>query len=89
MARSLLDAAQSPHQLRHWGIGRRPLQGPYTDTTRPFGEAPQFITVACAGSERGILRERVPAGQERTRPQGTHIGRPGGTTAAGFAGRVA
>ncbi len=89
MARSVFDAAQSLEQLRHWGIGLRSLQEPYIDTTSPFGEALYFITIAYAGLERGILRERVRAGLERARRQGRHIGRPGGTTNRGFEGRAA
>ncbi len=47
------------------------------------------MTMAYAQSERGILSERTKAGMHRARRQGKHIGRPPGTTRAGFAERWA
>lgn len=76
LARSVFDAASTLEKLRHWGVGLRSLQEPYIDTTSPFGEALFFITMAYAGLERGILRERVRAGMERARREGKHLGRP-------------
>lgn len=48
-------------------MGLRSYSEPWLDTTSPFGEALYYITVAYAQLERGILRERVKAGMERTR----------------------
>lgn len=85
--RSVLDAATTLERLRAWGIGLRPYSEPWLDTTSPFGEALYYITVAYAQLERGILRERVKAGMERTRKQGRRIGRPRVIDRRGFIGR--
>lgn len=85
--RSVLDAATTLERLQAWGVGLRSYTEPWLDTTSPFGEALYYITAAYAQLERGILAERVRAGMDRARRQGRHIGRPGGTQAAGFAER--
>jgi len=85
--RSVLDAANTLERLRGWGIGLRSYTEPWLDTTSPFGEALYYITVAYAGLERGILRERVKAGMERARRQGQKIGRPKVTDRRGFTER--
>ena len=85
--RSVLDAATTLERLRAWGVGLRSYSEPWLDTTSPFGEALYYITVAYAGLERGILRERVIAGMERARRQGKHIGRPRVTDRRGFKNR--
>ncbi len=82
--RSVLDAANTLERLRNWGVGLRSYSEPWLDTTSPFGEALYYITIAFAGLERGILRERVMAGMERARKQGHQIGRPRVTTRQGF-----
>lgn len=64
--RSVLDAATTLERLRTWGVGLRSYTEPWLDTTSPFGEALYYITVAYAQLERGILRERVKAGMERS-----------------------
>jgi putative DNA-invertase from lambdoid prophage Rac len=74
--RSVLDAATTLERLRGWGIGLRSYCEPWLDTTSPFGEALYYITAAYAQLERGILAERVRAGMERARKEGTHVGRP-------------
>ena len=87
--RSVPDAANTLERLRSWGVGLRSYAEPWLDTTSPFGEALYYITVAYAGLERGILRERVKAGMERARRQGRRIGRPRGSARPGFAQRLA
>jgi len=87
--RSVLDAAQTLERLRAWRVGLRSYQGPWLDTTSPFGEALYYITVAYTQLERGILRERVKAGMERARREGRPIGRPPVTERLGFAARWA
>jgi len=82
--RSVLDAATTLERLRGWGVGLRSYSESWLDTTSPFGEALYYITVAYAGLERGILRERVKAGMERARRQGHRIGRPRVTDRKGF-----
>ncbi|XUW99743.1 MAG: recombinase family protein [Dehalogenimonas sp.] len=82
--RSVLDAANTLERLRNWGVGLRSYTEPWLDTTSPFGEALYYITIAFAGLERGILRERVTAGMERARKQGHQIGRPRVTSRQGF-----
>jgi len=44
--RSMLDAAQTLERLRAWRIGLRSYQEPWLDTTSPFEEALNYITVA-------------------------------------------
>jgi len=44
--RSVLDAAQTLERLRAWRIGLRSYQEPWLDTTSPFEEALNYITVA-------------------------------------------
>lgn len=73
--RSVLDAATTLERLRAWSVGLRSYNEPWLDTTSPFGEALYYITVAYAGLERGILRERVKGGIERYRKQGKPWGR--------------
>lgn len=85
--RSVLDAATTLERLRAWGVGLRSYSEPWLDTISPFGEALYYITVAYAGLERGILRERVKAGMDRARRQGRRIGRPRVTDRRGFSGR--
>jgi DNA invertase Pin-like site-specific DNA recombinase len=86
--RSVLDAANTLERLRAWGVGLRSYTEPWLDTTSPFGEALYYITVAYAQLERGILRERVKAGMERARKQGSLIGRPKVTSRPGFKHRL-
>ncbi len=85
--RSVLDAATTLERLRAWGVGLRSYTEPWLDTTSPFGEALYYITAAYAQLERGILSERVRAGMERARRQGSRLGRPGGTRREGFGER--
>ena len=85
--RSVLDAATTLERLRAWGVGLCSYSEPWLDTTNPFDEALYYITVAYAGLERGILRERVKAGMERSRRQGRRIGRPKVTDSRGFSRR--
>jgi DNA invertase Pin-like site-specific DNA recombinase len=73
--RSVLDAATTLERLRTWTVGLRSYGEPWLDTTSPFGEALYYITVAYAGLERGILRERVKGGIARIRKQGKPWGR--------------
>ena len=74
------------------GAGCRPAQLPGAvarHTTRPFGEALYYITVADAQLARGILREHVKAGTDRARGEGRRVGRPPVTARPAFAERWA
>jgi DNA invertase Pin-like site-specific DNA recombinase len=65
----------------------RSYSEPWLDTTSPFGEALNYVTVAYAQLERGILRETVKTGMDRARRQGHRIGRPKVTDWKGFSKR--
>ena len=52
------------------------MQEPWIDTTTPIGEAMYHITLAWAQLEKKQLTERVKAGMDRARAEGTPIGRP-------------
>jgi DNA invertase Pin-like site-specific DNA recombinase len=82
--RSVLDAANTLEQLRHWRVGIRSYSEPWLDTTSPFGEALFHITAAYAQLERAVLVERVKAGMERAARQGVRVGRPPALERKGF-----
>ena len=82
--RSVLDAANTLEQLRHWRVGIRSYSEPWLDTTSPFGEALFHITAAYAQLERAVLAERVKAGMERAARQGVRVGRPPALDRKGF-----
>ncbi|TAN31376.1 hypothetical protein EPN29_13530 [bacterium] len=87
--RSVLDAANTLEQLRHWRIGIRSYSEPWLDTTSPFGEALFHITAAYAQLERAVLAERVKAGMDRAAREGVRIGRPAAIDRKGFRRRWA
>jgi DNA invertase Pin-like site-specific DNA recombinase len=64
--RSVLHAAQTLEQLKHWGVALKSLQEAWLDTTSPMGEMMYYITIAYAQLERSLISERVKAGMERT-----------------------
>ncbi len=74
--RSVVDGATTLQTLRSCGCGIRSMQEPWIDTTTPIGEAMYHITLAWAQLERKQLTERVKAGMDRARAEGTPIGRP-------------
>lgn len=74
--RSVLHAAQTLEQLKHWGVGLKSLQEAWLDTTSPMGEMMYYITIAYAQLERSLISERVKAGMDRARREGKHVGRP-------------
>ncbi len=74
--RSVLDAANTLEHLRGWDVDLRSYQEPWLDTTSPFGETLYYITAAYAQLERSLIAERVRAGMDRAKKQGTHVGRP-------------
>lgn len=74
--RSVLHAAQTLEQLKHWGVGLKSLQEAWLDTTSPMGEMMYYITIAYAQLERSLISERVKAGMDRAKREGKHIGRP-------------
>lgn len=74
--RSVLHAAQTLEQLKHWGVGLKSLQEAWLDTTSPMGEMMYYITIAYAQLERALISERVKAGMERAKREGKQVGRP-------------
>jgi DNA invertase Pin-like site-specific DNA recombinase len=74
--RSVVDGANTLQTLRSCGCGIRSLQEPWIDTTTPIGEAMYHITIAWAQLEKRQITERVKAGMDRARADGTPVGRP-------------
>jgi|GEM_PF-419606 len=74
--RSVLDGASTLQMLTACGCGLRSLQEPWIDTTTAIGEALYHITLAWAQLEKRQIAERVKAGMDRARAEGTHVGRP-------------
>jgi len=75
-----LDGASTLQTLTACGCGLRSLQEPWIDTTTAIGEALYHITLAWAQLEKRQIAERVKAGMDRARAEGTHVGRPRRTT---------
>ena len=74
--RSVLHAAQTLEQLKHWGVGLKSHQEAWLDTTSPMGEMMYYITIAYAQLERNLIAERVKAGMDRAQREGKALGRP-------------
>jgi len=74
--RSVLDGASTLQMLTACGCGLRSLQEPWIDTTTAIGEALYHITLAWAQLEKRQIAERVKAGMDRAKAEGTHVGRP-------------
>ena len=74
--RSVLHAAQTLEQLKHWGVGLKSHQEAWLDTTTPMGEMMYYITIAYAQLEKSLIAERVRAGMDRAKREGKAIGRP-------------
>ena len=73
--RSVLHAAQTLEQLKHWGVGLKSQQEAWLDTTSPMGEMMYYITIAYAQLEKSLISERVKAGMDRAKRQGKAVGR--------------
>src|SRR4051794_11386045 len=61
---------------RSYGIKYRSLQEAFIDTTHSFGDLLAAFVAKVAELERQRIRERVKAGLEKARSQGTRLGRP-------------
>jgi putative DNA-invertase from lambdoid prophage Rac len=85
--RSVAHMATTVEQLRRWGVGLRSYSEPWLDTSgsSPAADLMLNILASFAQFERALIAERVRAGMARAKKQGKHLGRPGGTQAAGFA----
>jgi DNA invertase Pin-like site-specific DNA recombinase len=71
-----LQTLQHLNQLSSYGIGFRSFTEPYLDSCGIFKEAVIAILGTIAKQERVRISERVRAGLERARSQGTKTGRP-------------
>ena len=75
LSRSLSDLVQTLEELHACGIDLY-LHQQAIDTTTPAGKAMFQMCGVFAEFERGILSERVKAGLNRAKQQGTKLGRP-------------
>lgn len=75
MARSLRHLLDVMEKLRAWGVEFVSLTEPF-DTTTPSGTLIWQIVGAIAEFERSLISERVKAGLEHAKRNGTHVGRP-------------
>ena len=75
LSRSLSDLVQTLEELHACGIDHY-LHQQAIDTTTPAGKAMFQMCGVFAEFERGILSERVKAGLNRAKQQGTKLGRP-------------
>ena len=71
-----LQTLQYLNQLSSYGIGFRSFTEPYLDSCGIFKEAVIAILGTIAKQERVRISERVRAGLDRARSQGTKSGRP-------------
>jgi DNA invertase Pin-like site-specific DNA recombinase len=76
LGRSLANLLTTLDELGHHGVGFVSLRDAGIDTTSPAGRLLLQLMGAFAEFERGLIRERCMAGQERARAKGKHIGRP-------------
>jgi len=74
-ARSVKHLVAALETFRSLNVGFISLQE-QLDTSTPIGQAMFTIIGAMAQLERDIIRERVVAGLDRARAQGTRLGRP-------------
>jgi DNA invertase Pin-like site-specific DNA recombinase len=72
----IVKTLQQLNNLTHDGIKYRSLQESFIDTTHPFGDLLAAFVAKIAELERQRIRERVKAGLEKARSQGTRLGRP-------------
>lgn len=73
--RSVADLVSTLQELQHLGVGFVSLTEAL-DLTTPAGRAMAGLLAVFAEFEREILRERVRAGLDHARQQGTRLGRP-------------
>jgi DNA invertase Pin-like site-specific DNA recombinase len=71
-----LQTLQHLNQLSSYGVGFRSFTEPYLDSCGIFKEAVIAILGTIAKQERVRISERVRAGLDRARSQGTKSGRP-------------
>jgi DNA invertase Pin-like site-specific DNA recombinase len=79
-----LQTLQYLNQLSSYGVGFRSFTEPYLDSCGIFKDAVIAILGTIAKQERVRISERVRAGLNRTRQQGTRSGRPIGRPRAVF-----
>ena len=75
LGRSLLHMVQVVDELLGKGIHVVSATEPHMDSTTPQGRLMRNIFASVAEYERGLIRERVRAGQARARAQGVRFGR--------------
>lgn len=76
LGRSTSDILFVVEELKARDIKLIVLQFGAMDITSPMGKLVLSVMAACAELERNILIERTHAGLERTKAQGTRLGRP-------------
>ena len=79
-----LDTLKYLEQLNGYGVGYRSFTEPYLDSCGMFKDAIIAILGTIAKQERIRLSERIRAGLDRVRLQGTRSGRPIGRPRAVF-----
>jgi DNA invertase Pin-like site-specific DNA recombinase len=79
-----LDTLKYLEQLHGYGVGYRSFTEPYLDSCGMFKDAIIAILGTIAKQERIRLSERICAGLDRVRLQGTRSGRPIGRPRAVF-----
>lgn len=75
LGRSLVDLLATIQHLESCGIDLY-LDQQSIDTTTPMGRLVFQVTGAFAEFERSMIKQRVKAGLDRARAQGTRLGRP-------------
>lgn len=76
LGRSASDVLNVVEELKNRGIKLKVMQFDGMDITSPMGKMILTCMSAMAELERNILIERTVAGLERTKAQGTKLGRP-------------
>lgn len=79
-----LETLQHLNQLNNYGVGFRSYSEPYLDSCGIFKDAVIAILGTIAKQERLRISERVRAGLNRVKVQGTRSGRPVGRPKAVF-----
>jgi|SRR5579862_414911 len=79
-----LDTLKYLEQLNGYGVGYRSFTEPYLDSCGMFKDAIIAILGSIAKQERIRLSERIRAGLDRVRLQGTRSGRPIGDHGRSF-----
>jgi DNA invertase Pin-like site-specific DNA recombinase len=79
-----LETLQHLNRLTGYGVAFRSFREPYLDSCGAFSDAVIAILGTIAKQERARISERVQAGMDRVKVQGTRSGRPVGRPRAVF-----